>query len=131
MRLNTRWVMKQNGVAVYVLTVPSISSQQGRTDIRLQIDVSCKICPRPEHYFYVMKAGWTTGVRFLAQTGTFLFSIASRPVLGPTQAHIQWGPAALSLSVKRSGREADHPPLSSAEVKNPWNCTSYVFTEWC
>jgi hypothetical protein len=33
-------------------------------------------------------------------------------------------PAALSLGVKRPGREADHSPPSSAEVKNAWNYTS-------
>jgi hypothetical protein len=31
---------------------------------------------------------------------------------------------ALSLGVKRPGREADHSPPSSAEVKNAWNYTS-------
>jgi hypothetical protein len=30
---------------------------------------------------------------------------------------IQWVPVALSLGVKRSGREADHSPPSTAEVK--------------
>jgi hypothetical protein len=36
--------------------------------------------------------------------------------------------------VKLPGREADHSPLSSAEVKNEWSYTStpqYVFMEWC
>jgi hypothetical protein len=37
--------------------------------------------------------------------------------LGPTQTPIQWVPGALSLGVKRLGREADHSPPSSAEVK--------------
>jgi hypothetical protein len=37
--------------------------------------------------------------------------------LGPTQPHIQWVPGALSLEVKQPGREADHSPPSSAEVK--------------
>jgi hypothetical protein len=37
--------------------------------------------------------------------------------LGPTQPPIQWVPAVLSLGVKRPGREADHSPSSSAEVK--------------
>jgi len=35
--------------------------------------------------------------------------------------------------VKRLGREADHSPPSSAEVKNGWSCTStppYVFLAW-
>jgi hypothetical protein len=47
----------------------------------------------------------------------FLFSTASRTALGPTQPPIQWVPGALSLGVKRLGREADHSPPSSAEVK--------------
>jgi hypothetical protein len=38
-------------------------------------------------------------------------------VLGPTQPPIQWVPGALSLGVKRPGREADHSLLSRAEVK--------------
>jgi hypothetical protein len=37
--------------------------------------------------------------------------------LGSTQPPIQWVPGALSLGVKRKGREADHSPPSSAEVK--------------
>jgi hypothetical protein len=37
--------------------------------------------------------------------------------LGPTQPPVQWVPGALSLGIKRQGREADHSPTSSAEVK--------------
>jgi hypothetical protein len=37
--------------------------------------------------------------------------------LGPTQPTIQWVPGSLSLGVKWPGREADHSPPSSAEVK--------------
>jgi hypothetical protein len=48
----------------------------------------------------------------------------SRPVLGPTQPPIQWVPGALSLGAKRQGREADHSPEFSAEVKNVWSYTS-------
>jgi hypothetical protein len=44
--------------------------------------------------------------------------------LGPTQPPIQWIPGALSLGVKWSGREADHSPPSSAEIKDAWNYTS-------
>jgi hypothetical protein len=36
--------------------------------------------------------------------------------------------------VKRQGREADHSPPSSAEVKNAWSYTStpqYAFITWC
>jgi hypothetical protein len=49
--------------------------------------------------------------------GIFLFDTASRPGLGPTQPPIRWLPEALSLGVKWPGREADHSPPSSAEVK--------------
>jgi hypothetical protein len=38
--------------------------------------------------------------------------------VGPTQPPIQWAPGALSLRGKaRPGRDADHSPPSSAEVK--------------
>jgi hypothetical protein len=56
--------------------------------------------------------------------GIFLLTTASRPALGPTQHPMQWVPAALSLGVKRPGREADHLPPSSAEVKSAWSGTS-------
>jgi hypothetical protein len=49
--------------------------------------------------------------------GIFLFTIASRPALGPTQPPIQWALKALSLGIKQPGREADHSHASSAEVK--------------
>jgi hypothetical protein len=54
----------------------------------------------------------------------FLFSTSSRPVLGSTQPPIQWVPEALSPRVKRQGREADHSPPASAEVKKIWFSTS-------
>jgi hypothetical protein len=49
--------------------------------------------------------------------GFFFFFTVSRPALGPTQPPIQWITEAVSLGVKRPGREADHSPPSSAEVK--------------
>jgi hypothetical protein len=49
--------------------------------------------------------------------GIFLFTTTSRTTLGPTQPPIQCVPGALSLVIKRPGREADHSPPSSAEVK--------------
>jgi hypothetical protein len=49
--------------------------------------------------------------------GIFLFTIASGMALGPTQPPIQWVAGALSLGLKWPGREADHSPPSSAEVK--------------
>jgi hypothetical protein len=58
----------------------------------------------------------------------FLFTTVSRKSLGPAQ------PGDLSLALKRPGRETDHSPTSSTEVKNMWSYTStlqYVFMAWC
>jgi hypothetical protein len=42
------------------------------------------------------------------------------------------GTGGLSLGVKWPGREADHSPLSSAEVKNAWNYTpAPQYASWC
>jgi hypothetical protein len=46
------------------------------------------------------------------------FSTSSRPALGPTQPPIQRVPAALFPGVRRPGREADHSPPTTAEIKN-------------
>jgi hypothetical protein len=58
--------------------------------------------------------------------------------LGPTQLPIEWVPGALSLGVKRPGREADHSHPSSAEDKNEWvelvsDMMSYITLRgrWC
>jgi hypothetical protein len=53
--------------------------------------------------------------------GIFLFTTSSRPALGPTQPPVKWIPGTLSVGVKRPGRETDHSPPSSAEVKNSWS----------
>jgi hypothetical protein len=70
---------------------------------------------------------WTvwSGVRIPVQAGSFLLTTTFRPSLGPTQPPIQWIQGVLPLGVKWPGREADHSPPSSAEVKNAW---SYIFT---
>jgi hypothetical protein len=70
-----------------------------------------------------LRAG-RSGFDFRRELGIFLFTTVSRTGLGPTQPPIQWVPRALSLGVKRPGREADHSPPSSAEVKNAWSYTS-------
>jgi hypothetical protein len=54
----------------------------------------------------------------------FLFYTSSRPALGSTQPPVQWVLGALSSRVKRQGREADHSPPASAEVKKMWINTS-------
>jgi hypothetical protein len=53
----------------------------------------------------------------------FLFFTASRLAMGPTQPPIQWVPETLSPGVNRHGREADHSPPTSSEVKKIWICT--------
>jgi hypothetical protein len=45
------------------------------------------------------------------------FSHTCRPALGPTKPHLQWVPG-LFPGLKRPGRGAEHPPLSSAEIEN-------------
>jgi hypothetical protein len=58
----------------------------------------------------------------------FLFSMLSRQVLGPTQTPIQWVPGALSPGVKRQGRETDHSPPTTVEVKKMWIYISSAHT---
>jgi hypothetical protein len=60
---------------------------------------------------------WVLGFDSRRKLGIFLFTAGSRTALGPTQPPIQWVPEAPSLGVKRPGREVDHSPPSSAEVK--------------
>jgi hypothetical protein len=72
-------------------------------------------------------------VRFPAGAGIFLFTTASRTALGPTQPPVQWLPGALSLGVKRPGREANYSRLVPRS-KNEWGNTStpqYAFMAWC
>jgi hypothetical protein len=82
-------------------------------------------------YLACNSAGWEPGwrlgyelddrrvkVRFPEGAREFIFSIASRQAVGPTQPPVQRVPAALFLGIKRQGHEADHSPPFSAEVKN-------------
>jgi hypothetical protein len=62
----------------------------------------------------------------------FLFSKIYRPAFGPTQPPTQrvWGTFS---GVKPPGREVDHSPPSSAEVKKEWSYISpppYAFMTW-
>jgi hypothetical protein len=59
--------------------------------------------------------------------GLFLFAVAWRLVLGPTQPPIQWVTRDVSSAVKRPGRKADHPPPCSAAIKN---ALSYTSASW-
>jgi hypothetical protein len=51
-----------------------------------------------------------------------IFSSSCRPdcPLGSTHPPIKWVPGTLSPGVKRRGRETDHSPPTSAEVKKMW-----------
>jgi hypothetical protein len=58
------------------------------------------------------------GVR--VPVGPRIFSTSSKPALRSTQPPIQWVPGALLPGVKRQGRDADHSPPASAQVKKMW-----------
>jgi hypothetical protein len=66
------------------------------------------------------------GIGIQVTVGSTVFSSPRRPdALGPTQPPIQWVPG-----VKRQGREADHSPPTSTEVKKMGICASthtYIF----
>jgi hypothetical protein len=70
------------------------------------------------------------GVRVRVAVGSRIFSTPSRPTLGSAQPPIQWVQGALSPGVKRPGREADHSPPSSAEIKEMWIYTSTPTPSW-
>jgi hypothetical protein len=65
-----------------------------------------------------LRAG-RTGFDSWQGQGIFLFTTASRPAPGPNQSLIKWAPG-----INRPGREADHSPPSSTEIKIAWNYTS-------
>jgi hypothetical protein len=87
----------------------------------LQIYYYVSLC----RYSYWLRAGRPRGRSSSpGRVKNFLFSTSSRPALGPIQPPIQWAPGALSPGVKRQGREDDHSPPTSAEVKKMWIYTS-------
>jgi hypothetical protein len=57
---------------------------------------------------------------------THPLEMSSRPALGFTQTPAQFLPDALSQEVKRQGRETDHLPPTSGEVKKTWIHTSIL-----
>jgi hypothetical protein len=95
-----------------------------------------RACPLSHIYIYIYIV--YTKIEFHEHSrrglGIFLFTTASRTVLGPTQPPIQWVPGAFSLGVKRPRREADHSPTSSTEVKECVELylhSQYAFMAWC
>jgi hypothetical protein len=63
-------------------------------------------------------------VRFPEGAGNFSLHHCVQNGSGAHPASYPMDTRGLSLGVKRPGREADHSPTSSAEVKNAWSCTS-------
>jgi hypothetical protein len=66
------------------------------------------------------------GVGVRVPVGSRILSSPNRPgrLLKCTEPPIQWIPWALSPGVKRLGREVDHSPPTSAEVKKVWTYTA-------
>jgi hypothetical protein len=89
---------------------------------------ACRIMPQPTTQPVVgIATGYgldDRGVGSRVPVGSRMFSTSSRPALGSTQPPFQWVPGALSPEIKRPGREADHSPPASAEVKKMWIYTS-------
>jgi hypothetical protein len=88
---------------------------------------SCLRLSFPAKNFVRISHRWTIGALGFdsrREPGIFLFTTASRTALGPIQPPIQWVRGALSLGVRRPGREADRSPPSSAEIKDAWRYNS-------
>jgi hypothetical protein len=66
-------------------------------------------------------------VRFPAEARDCSLLHSVKTDYGAHPASYQWVLGTLSPAEKQPGREADHSPLSSAEVKNSW---SYTSTSW-
>jgi hypothetical protein len=70
--------------------------------------------------------GWTIGVHFPAGTMMGFFSLPphSGRLWDLSDLLSNWYRGAFIPGVKWPVRRTDYSPPSSAEVKNPWNCTS-------
>jgi hypothetical protein len=69
------------------------------------------------HYSNKLQTGWP-GLNSWKGQEIFLYSLASRLALGPTQPPIQWVFRTLSPGVRRPEGEDDHSSSLSAQVKN-------------
>jgi len=88
----------------------------------------------PLRSYSLLDTGWTTGVRFLSGAGNFFLRHRIQRGFGAHPDSYRTGTGGPYPGVKRPGREADHSPPSSAEVKNAWSYTStppHVFMTWC
>jgi hypothetical protein len=68
-----------------------------------------------------LRAGWQRGQSsYPGRVKNFIFSTSFRPALGLTQSPIQWVLVAFYPEVKRPGREANHSPLTNANVRKAY-----------
>jgi hypothetical protein len=111
----------------------STASNSGKRPAQLNSQYNCRVKCRDSAVGIATGYGLDDrGVRVRVPVGARIFTSPRRhrPALGPTQPPIQWVRESLSPGVKRPGREADHSPPTSAEVKKTWVYTStppYVF----
>jgi hypothetical protein len=79
---------------------------------------SCKVGNRGSSVSIVSDCGLDDRGSVPDRGRGFVLASASRPAPGPTQPLVQLVPGVLSLGGKaRPGRDADHSPPSSTEVK--------------
>jgi len=106
-----------------VLMMPTVKPEGDQSTINICLSVFwwCQLWNLrvASHYFHVrLEFDSRQGQGFFS-----LFATASSLALGP-KPPIQSVSGVLSAGVKRLGREADHSPPFSAEVKKAWSYTS-------
>jgi hypothetical protein len=75
--------------------------------------------------------GWTVEIHFPATVRYFLYSEISKPSPGSIQLLTQWIPGLFAV-LTRTGRESEHPPPSSDEVKSDGDKPQLSYTSsWC
>jgi hypothetical protein len=70
--------------------------------------------------------GGRNGVRIPAGPRHYFLLHNIQPGSGPTEPPVKWVPGFFPSMLKRPGREVDHSPPSSAEVKNEWSYVSHI-----
>jgi hypothetical protein len=86
-----------------------------------------------QRYSAALRTGWS-GVRVPIGAENFSPNHRVQNGSGAHPASYPTGTRGSFPWLKRPGREADHSPPSSAEVKNAWSYTStphYAFIAWC
>jgi hypothetical protein len=120
------------------MSTPNNWETAGDVEIAAYIEISVSSCTSHagvDETIWIMELslGFYYDKQFRFTPGgvkNFLFSRSSRTALRSTQPPIQRVPGALSPGVKRPGREVDHSPPTSAELKKMWIYTTtppYVF----